>query len=306
MVEGVTDEQDSDPSLRQVAEPFEFGEKTAVSLRDSASKSFDRFNELDESVWRSLPFFAAVFGFAATLIGTAIPDLPRFDTPVFAAFTHALLMLSTFSFAWAFRWFVAIIKRRSYEYPAEDSDVRSFAESLTAYHAQQGVDVADLDAKVVHELIVIEGAQLADAARLNGLNARERLNARSLTLQFLMVGFGLALANSITIFVHSRIYDTVPQIEKGASNDAQNQPVGTAEPVDSSTGARASDATTGQRRNSGREFLDDNDQSGNAQKERSVTEATPTPPTPPAAVPKPVAPLPQRVERSDPTPTERR
>jgi hypothetical protein len=289
-----------------VPEPPDLLESTAIYLRDTASQSFDRFNELDESVWRSLPFFAAVFGFAATLIASVIPSLPRFDAPLFAFLAHSLLTLSVVSFAWAFRWFIAITKRRSYEYPAEDREVRAYAERLTAYHAQQGLKDTALDAKVVHELILVEGIQLSDAAKQNGINARERLNARSLTLQFMMIGFGLALANSVTMFVYHRVYDIIPTSKERAVDDSTNSRKLEAAPVNERNSVGTSNAATGERSDSGRGPLDDEQQGRSAQEGRIMVEQPAPSPPQPASPPKPTAPPPQRLEKSAPPPPQNR
>jgi hypothetical protein len=62
----------------EAPQPLNLLDSTAVYLRDKALDSFGQFNELDESVWRSLPFFAVVFGFAATLVAAAVDLLPIF------------------------------------------------------------------------------------------------------------------------------------------------------------------------------------------------------------------------------------
>jgi hypothetical protein len=239
-----------------------------------------------------------VFGFAATLVATAIPNLPHFNAPLFAFLTHGLLLLSVASFAWAFRWFIAITKRRSYEYPAEDSEVRAYAKRLTAYHAQQGLNGPELDAKIVHELMLVESAQLADAAKLNGINARERLNARSLTLQFMIIGFGLAFTNSVTMFVYHRVYDNVPIPKERAVNGSANSGKSEAAPGNRQDSIGTSSTAAGERGDSGGRFLDDEQQSRSPQERSIMAEQPVKTPTPQPSPPKPTAPPPQRLEKS--------
>jgi hypothetical protein len=304
MTEAEESRQNVTPSV-SAPEPPNLLESTAVYLRDKASESFSQFNELDESVWRSLPFFAAVFGFAATLIASAIPALLSFDWSLFSWLTHGLLALSVASFGWAFRWFVAITKRRTYEYPADDGEIRGYAEQLTAYHGERGLAGTGLDAKVVHELILVEGAQLADAAKINGVNARERLNARSLTLQFMMIGFGLALANSVTMFVYQRSYGNMASAKESVTNASANSGKPKGHTADAGQNVNQTDASSSEHGGAGRRFLDKEQQSGNAQEGQIMAEES-TPVPQPSPSPKPAAPTPQRLEKSAPPPPQNR
>lgn len=116
---------------------------TIEYLLKSANASFDRFNDLDESVWRSLPFFAAIFGLAATLVSTTLPSLRAFDWSLYSLLGHGLLVLSVASFGWAFRWFTIITRPRSFEYPADERELREYAGLLAAFHESQSPSIEE-------------------------------------------------------------------------------------------------------------------------------------------------------------------
>jgi len=274
----------------------ELGEKTLAHLLDVARRSFERGIDLDESVWRSLPLFAAVFGLAATLVGTAVPMQPRFDGSLFAWVNWTLVFFAVMSFVWSFRWVVVVTQPRSFEYPSTPTEVRDYAQSLLAYHGGQ-TDVADeLDKRVHHDLMDFDIAQLGNASAVNDGHVRVRLKARSQALRFMVIGFALACANSITIYTSEAWRRSLTPAQRGIGDDRGtptgvrdgeangNSASGPAKSEDRRTGRRVSQ-TVDESRGSGQAHVTDKDDA------TSVPSVTPS-------LPKPQAPPPQRLEKS--------
>jgi hypothetical protein len=206
----------------------QMGDETVKYVAELANDSFKRQVDLDESVWRSLPFFAATFAFVATITGRATSDVPALTTTWFSFITNGLLILSIGCLGWTLRWFWVVLRRREYEYPADDSEVRQYAEDMTAYHAALGQTGLELDTKVVEEMRLFMIDQYGSAARTNlRLNAT-RLEARSKVLLFILIGFVLAFGCEATIFIHNAIYG-VSEVNGGkepgrdAERDASQQ-----------------------------------------------------------------------------------
>lgn len=284
-----------------------FGLDVAEHLRDAAQATFDRYSELDESVWRSLPFFAAGFGLSATLMQILFPHLPPLAFTAGSIVSHVILTLSLVSFVWSFRWFWQVTLGRSYEYPSDDSELRLYAAGLSDFHASNGLAGEKLDAKVKLELVKLEGVQLAEAARANGQQTRERLKARSQCLRFLTVGFALALANSALIFVGGQISGSRFVELSGDRNvsDAGTGPGSKGIGQSSSTNTSASQCGHSGRGTFELEPPGRCKEEGGFVTDQSAPVPTPAPSIPPKVVEAPVAPSPQRLEKSTDTPNRR-
>ena len=118
----------------------------AVLVKDSneflevtAKDFYKSQTELDESIWRSLPFFAAAFIFVATVIGQSATRLPKLATNFFEIVTHLLFLISCLLCAWVLRWFYTLLKPREYEFPASFESVKSYASELENYHSSSGL-----------------------------------------------------------------------------------------------------------------------------------------------------------------------
>lgn len=173
--------------------------ETIKYLGELAQASFARQAELDESVWRSLPFFAAALALGVTLLNGVAAGLPALSAGPLAVASNILMWLSVLAFVWTLRWFWEVVKARTYAYPASDVEVWSYAEQVTRYHAALGLLGPSLDEQVVNDLRTFMAGQLGDAARTNLANNQRRLKARSQLLLFVMVGFVLViLAQGIT------------------------------------------------------------------------------------------------------------
>lgn len=182
------------------------GPKSLAYVADLAAESFKRQVDLDESVWRSLPFFAATYAFVAALAGHAATDMPPPTCGWYAGASHLLLLLSVGSLAWALRWFWTVLRPREYEYPADDAAILHYAESIAEYHSSLGVDRSELDGKVDVEMRRFMIDQYGSAARTNFAHNGEKMKARGRVLLFILIGFVLAFAAEALIYTHKGIY----------------------------------------------------------------------------------------------------
>lgn len=206
------------------------GPDTLKYMSELANDSFKRQLELDESVWRSLPFFAATFAFIAAVAGRAATDTPPLSWSTLSLVSHAFLVLAFGSLAWALRWFVPILRKRDYEYPSSDAEVNAYAKEMNAYHAALGKEGDDLDAEVLEELRHFMIDQHGSAARTNFLLNGTRMAARSKALLFMLTSFVLAFLCEATIFIHRDV--TGPsEVGYGAAKRQELTDVGADGPV---------------------------------------------------------------------------
>jgi hypothetical protein len=186
------------------------GQKSLDFLLDQAEKSFGRQADLDGSIWNSLPFFAALLGAALTIVGHAASDVPRPQWSFYPLLANLLAVASTAMFFIAVGWFIALVWRRPYEIPADDSEIRLFAEQMSAFYAASDSAGDSAEASVedsVDEAVSLELRsfmvdQYGNAARSNLNVNQRRLTARNQALLFSIAGFVLAFLCEVVIFVH--------------------------------------------------------------------------------------------------------
>ena len=265
--------------------PLELGSETSKYLHDLASESFKRQTELDESIWRSLPFFAAIFAFVATVIGRASVDVPRWELGLYSILANVLLIAAAASMAWGLRWFWTVLRPRDYEFPAPDAGVRSYAEEMVAYYASGGLKGDALDAAVTKALRLSLAEQYGAGAAANLAHNAEKLQARSKVLLFVLVSFGFAFACEATIFVRNQLQSLQQKrgVDNGRAQDGTSS-ASTRQAKGASSDAAEGSAGQGRRALLGSEFQ------GTRKEQVMSRKPTSTPaPTGPASKPKPPA-----------------
>lgn len=173
--------------------------KTSEFLSGVVEESFKREVDLDESVWRTLPFFVAAFGLGLPLLGYISAATAAIQSTIVSISAHLLFGLSIAAFAWAFRWFWTVVAPLEYQYPPSDGDLLEYASELHIYHEKTGLVGDRLDETVAEELRTFVTEQLAAATGKNRGNNALRVQARSQAILFLMVGFGLAILSEAAI-----------------------------------------------------------------------------------------------------------
>lgn len=188
----------------------EIGPDTAAYLVELAEASYKRQADLDESIWRSLPFFAATFAFIATIIGQSSSKVPEWGSSVYSYASGALFLSAVLCLAWSLRWFWAMLSPRAYEFPAPDAAVHDYALALRLFYSDEkrsdaGSAPTDPDKRVVHDLRLLMAQQYGAGAATNLTHNAVRLEARSKVLLFMLLSFALAFACQAIIFVGERI-----------------------------------------------------------------------------------------------------
>ena len=185
---------------------------TLKTLFDISADAFKQQSDLDESVWRSLPFIAALFGFAISIIGTAAPR-HQFSW----AASNIFYFLAIFAFCVASFYVYLAVRVREFEYPAKTAETRDYAVKLTAWYAANNVHHARIDAKVVDDIRAFMIDQLASANKTNQIHLRKRLLARSFAINIMLVGFLFISVSEAIIFVTDRFPKTGAEANDSSS-----------------------------------------------------------------------------------------
>ena len=185
---------------------FEVANETIDYIADIANESFKRQLELDESVWRSLPFFSAVFAFVAAVVGKSAVDLPPWGESHSGKAAFLMLVFAVGSLAWSLRWFWVVLRPREYEYPSPDREILEYAKGIWQFHLGSGVsDTSKLDEKTLAEVRLLMIDQYGSAAATNREHNAVKLKARLQVLLFIMLAFALAFACQATMFINTHV-----------------------------------------------------------------------------------------------------
>lgn len=264
---------------------------TIKYLSDLAEGSYKRQAELDESIWRSLPFLTTTFAVITALIGRAGTDLPLWTRSVYAITVHFLLTAAVASMGYALSWIVRMLLPREYEFPASDEAVLQYAEQMTVFYAAEGLKSEELDEKVEDELRLFMIDQYGKGASSNLRQNVGKLNERGQALQFMLLGFLLAFACEATIFVHDRAFGS-SKVEQGKADVRLTVYTG---PKDAPS-TDSAEATQGTARDRGSVPLAGQFRSENPEQEMSGSRTPVTPPKTDGSSPKkPTAPAHQVV-----------
>jgi predicted PurR-regulated permease PerM len=208
------DQADSDSEASE-----QLRSRTLEFLFETSSEAFKQQSDLDESVWRSMPFIGALFGFAISIIGSVSER---------HAFSYAPADISYFvsitSFCAAFFYVCLTVVIRNFEYPAKTSETRDYAHKLTGWYKSNKEHHQRIDAKVVDDMRRFMVDQLASANETNLTNVRKRLIARSRAIQFLLFGFFFISVSEMLIFTFDRLSSN--GASHHASSPAQRSPSG--------------------------------------------------------------------------------
>ncbi len=192
---------------------------TLKLLYDVFADGFKQQSDLDESVRRSLPFIAVLFGFAISVISTASPR-HQFSW----SWPNIFYFLAIFAFCAAAFYVYVAVKIREFEYPAKTIETRDYAQKLTKWHADNKEHHTRIDAKVVDDLRWFMINQFANANETNQVNVRKRLLARSYAINIMLVGFLFISVREVIIFVSDQVPRLEPQQVPGAVLPAPSKP----------------------------------------------------------------------------------
>jgi hypothetical protein len=184
----------SDPPV-PVLEP-----ETVKWLYDLANANFKAQADLDESVWRSMSFVAALFALSVAVFRGVQPHLSFHGSwPEWLA--GSLYLCGIACYCSAFVFLVWITWEREFLHPARDGDVKRYAVELSQWHRSQKGDRKAVDGKVVGDLQVFMVELLVKANDRNLSLISRRLAGRSRSIILMLAGFALLCASEATILI---------------------------------------------------------------------------------------------------------
>jgi hypothetical protein len=270
----------------------------AEFLHAHSQAGYDREIEANESIWRTLPLFAVLFGFAGTLLSFIATRAPEPDKGAWAYATYVLLLATTFVFGVALRFMWDVMKPRLHRYLPDDMKVREHASALTKFYLESGLSDGEAQRATRRDIHSYITEEFAAASAENQKHNQAKTYARGQTLFYLFVGFILSIVTSATILLESRM-------RPGAANLGFNHVTNSfATPIPAGTGsgtARGSPETftTSTAIYRGRRGPAVSPEQGRAWPEAPVSKP---PEKAKAATPAPTAnPAPKRPERPAPT-----
>lgn len=169
-------------------------------LYDVISTSYKEQADLDESVWRSMPFIAALFGLAVTVIRFVPPHLSFKDSEFqILAATFYVAAMAAFVLAFVYFWQVAM--PRYFETPAKSFEMRDHAIELTSWYISEKSAQKAIDGNVADDLRRVAVDQLSNAIESNRSVVDKRLAARSRTILLLLAGFAFISLSEMFMLV---------------------------------------------------------------------------------------------------------
>lgn len=175
--------------------------KTGDYLSSILTDSFKREVDLEESVWRSLPFFGAMLGLATVIAPPIFRAAIAIAGAVWSVPVNILLTLSFLCFVAAARSFWEVIRIRNYRYPPMDLDVLAYAAELHAVHRTSARSFVQQDEAVRDELRDFILREISSSTANNRVHNAARLRARSQALLLAMAGFLFAFLCEATILM---------------------------------------------------------------------------------------------------------
>lgn len=178
--------------------------KTDEYLEDLFKDSFDREQEVNENVARTLPFFAATLALAATLFSFIVTAMPPFGIAPVSLLLHALLALAGGLMAWILWQLLQAVRERQYRIPPKETELTEWAAELRAHFDEQGLKPTTVDARVLEQLRKKMIEEYAKAAEHNREANKPKLSARAQGFTTLVYLLGIAFLMIGIIFVSDR------------------------------------------------------------------------------------------------------
>jgi hypothetical protein len=180
--------------------PSPLDPETTEWLYESANATFKSQSDLDESVWRSMSFVAALFALSVAVF-REIPPHFSFHGPWPETVASTFYTLGITCFGGAFIYLVWIVWEREFLHPAKDDEVKRYATELTQWYRNQPKPRKDIGTKVVGDMQLFMVDLLAKANDRNLNLIRSRLIGRSRVILFLLFGFAFICASEATMFI---------------------------------------------------------------------------------------------------------
>lgn len=175
-------------------------ETTDDLLRTLALEAYRREVEQEESIWRSLPFFATALAFAVNAIGYAVVHLPVSAEGWLRWVALGGIALAAISLGVSFHALVRMVWAREYKTPPDDAAVAAYVDGVRAFHRDQGLDEVAADAKALAALTSFVAHEYGAVATWNRARNARRRQARTQSLVYLLAGLVIALATVVVIY----------------------------------------------------------------------------------------------------------
>lgn len=157
------------------------------SLVSAFAEAYKREADQDESVWRSLPFFATSLTLYGAILGYVATKLPPITLSIFSIAAYILLAASATSLVISFGWLWYSVHSRRYRQIPLETDTLTFARGLEAYYGAVGRP--DVDEVVKADLQNYWIDQFSAAVAHNRKLNESRLESRSYSIRFLLFGY---------------------------------------------------------------------------------------------------------------------
>lgn len=192
----VSDEGDEEPlSL--------LGPETLKYLNERASDSFKRQNDLEESIWRSLPIFTGGLIADGAIIKDVGSSAPPMAFDVYAILTYGACGLSIVAFGAATFALYKVARARTHEVPASDHKVTLYARDMTVFYSQDEQDDSKVDQAVLREMRAYVTKSLSSAASSSSTHNVGKLKWRWRLLNALVASFVFAFLCKGIILLHT-------------------------------------------------------------------------------------------------------
>jgi len=178
---------------------------SAAHLEQVFSDAYQREIDQDESVWRSLPFFATSLALYAALLGYVASKLPPISLNGFHLAGYGLIAASAAFLTLSFGRLWYSVHTRVYRQIPLETDTLTYVDGLRHYHSQLGLTGAALEDQVVEETRQLLVRQLADATSHNRLVNGGRLRSRSLSIRFLMFSYLTLGVLALCVFASEKL-----------------------------------------------------------------------------------------------------
>jgi hypothetical protein len=179
--------------------------KPSEHLEKVFSDAYKREIDQDESVWRTLPFFATSLTLYAALLGYIGGKLPEISLNAFLLAGYLLMAASAAFLATSLVWLWFSVHTRVYRQIPMETDVLAFSISLRDFHSQMGLEGDTLDNKVVEEIQDFIAKQYAEATTHNRRVNEGRFRSRSYSIRFLMFGYVTLGVLSLSVFAADKL-----------------------------------------------------------------------------------------------------
>lgn len=174
-------------------------------LLEHVQKGYDREINDHDAIWRSLPLFAVLFGFAGAMLLFLATKAPTPTEGLRAYIVYALIVVCLMIFGNSVRYAAVLIWPRVHRYLPSDVEVQDYGHGLLDFHRQTGLDEVQANVAAQRDLRTYLIGQLAGASAQNRAINQKKGHARVQSLFYLFLGFLFSFLVAASILVDEKI-----------------------------------------------------------------------------------------------------